>query len=71
MENSSCIQTLPILELPCEKCQGRGWYSFGGGEKETCPACEGAGYAPTEFGERVISLMRHNLRPMLRSVNDD
>jgi hypothetical protein len=60
----------PVLEVPCEKCRGRGWYSFGGGEKEPCPICDGARYVPTELGERILDLMRHNFRPMLRDAMD-
>ena len=26
-------KVFPLLEKPCDKCRGRGWYSFGGGEK--------------------------------------
>jgi DnaJ-class molecular chaperone len=62
------VDSFPSLESPCEKCQGRGWYSFGAGEREDCPMCDGAGYSPTAFGEKVLALMRHNFKPMLRSV---
>jgi DnaJ-class molecular chaperone len=58
-------QLIPLLETPCEKCGGSGYYSEGGGEKEPCDICNGAGYTPTKFGERILSLMRHNLRSMI------
>jgi DnaJ-class molecular chaperone len=61
---------LPVLEVPCEKCKGRGWYSYGGGQKEPCPVCDGAGYEPTAFGDRILALMRHNLKPMLQDAQD-
>jgi hypothetical protein len=32
-ENIDLINTLALLEMIGEKCQARGWYSFGGGEK--------------------------------------
>ncbi len=63
------ILVLPQLETVCEKCQGRGWYSWGGGAREACPGCDGAGYAPTAFGEQVLSLMRNNFKTMLQTAN--
>jgi DnaJ-class molecular chaperone len=71
MTGSQPLQTLPALETPCDKCRGRGWYSFGGGEKEACPVCDGAGYEPTVFGEKVLALMRHNFKLMLRNIDGD
>ena len=62
-EEDKVNDTLPVLEQPCRKCGGRGTYS-GGGDRETCGLCEGAGYVPTEVGMRVLDLMRHNFRPL-------
>lgn len=59
-------KVFPLLEKPCDKCRGRGWYSFGGGEKDRCPICDGAGYEPTEFGESILALIRHNLKSMFQ-----
>jgi hypothetical protein len=33
--------------------------------------CDGAGYEPTVFGEKVLALMRHNFKLMLRNVEGD
>lgn len=58
------------LETLCLSCNGRG------GETERgrwCPCydCEGAGYLPTEYGEKVLALMRHNFKTILRKAADD
>jgi hypothetical protein len=68
MTGSQSVQSLPALELPCDKCQGRGWYSHGGGEREACPLCDGSGFVPTIYGEMVLALVRHNLKPMLQNT---
>lgn len=60
-----------VLEVRCEKCQGRGGlYSYSRDENEPCPVCDGAGYKPTALGERVLDLMRHNWKPMFRKMMD-
>ena len=43
---------LPELETVCEHCRGK-W--------SDCHRCGGSGYIPTEFGERVLALLRHNI----------
>jgi hypothetical protein len=39
-------------------------------ELEPCPVCDGAGYTPTALGETVLTLMRHNWKPMFRKMVD-
>jgi DnaJ-class molecular chaperone len=57
------------LENLCDTCGGEG---FGRHEchpdRLRCSDCNGAGYVPTELGEKVLDLMRHNFRPMLQDV---
>ncbi|HWE95886.1 MAG TPA: hypothetical protein VG269_18125 [Tepidisphaeraceae bacterium] len=59
------------LESACERCHGDGGW---GGEEECrawhwCGKCGGAGYEPTEFGRKVLSLMRHHFKPMLETAS--
>jgi hypothetical protein len=61
------MDKLPILEEECIRCERRGWL-HDGGEFVRCGVCDGSGYVPTEFGERVLSLMMHNFKPMLEDA---
>lgn len=54
------------LEDVCHWCSGRGRFGC-----EACGLCDGSGYVPTEFGEKVLALMRHNFKPMLEDLLDD
>lgn len=55
------------LEVPCDECDGLGvLYGRSGGHQ--CEQCGGAGYVPTEFGEKILDLKRHNFRPMLEDA---
>jgi DnaJ-class molecular chaperone len=56
-------QATVALESKCDVCDGRGW-SWEKGDKCRCGVCDGAGYVPTDLGEQILSLVRHNLRPM-------
>jgi hypothetical protein len=59
-KEADALAALPELETPCDYCKGEG----GGTEASQwhdCPFCNG-GYVPTAFGEKVLSLIRHNLR---------
>ena len=56
-------QLLPALECRCERCDGMGWL-MKYGENLRCNNCNGAGFEPTELGEQVLALVRHNFRPM-------
>lgn len=59
---------LPMLEVPCEQCSGRGWLDTGDG-RDRCPHCDGAKFEPTKAGEKILSLLRHNLPVMLQDLN--
>ena len=49
------------LEVVCTYCHGKGrWQEDGNGRDRVCGMCDGAGYIPTEFGVRVLQLVRHN-----------
>jgi DnaJ-class molecular chaperone len=63
---------LPDLEECCDRCLGEGgrWNEYSD-YWHRCGQCNGAGHVPTEFGEKVLALMRHNFRPMLQDVQDD
>ena len=61
---------IPVLECVCWCCAGKGGeQEEGTGRWRRCDACNGSGYAPTEFGERVLELMRHNFKPMLQDID--
>ena len=54
-------QALPVLEMLCQTCEGAGgWDDYD--DRITCGTCCGAGYVPTELGESILQLLRHNLR---------
>ena len=54
-----------VLETLCEWCDGDGTTPSRDGPDKSCESCGGAGYEPTEFGEKVQALMLHQLRPIL------
>ena len=57
------------LEDKCPYCYGKGEsIQEGSGRRLLCEMCNGSGYVPTEFGERVLALMRHNFKPMLEDA---
>jgi hypothetical protein len=51
---------LPDLETVCGRCQGRSGHKESG-EWIDCHFCAGAGFIPTDFGAKVIALLKHNL----------
>lgn len=55
------------LEILCRECGGSG-DTDGYGKLHRCPVCDGSGWETTEFGERVLELMRHHFRPMLQDI---
>jgi DnaJ-class molecular chaperone len=62
------LTTLPPLESPCRDCHGKGW-EWVDGDLCACAYCSGAGYVPTQIGQQVLDLMRHNFRPMLKETS--
>ena len=54
---------LPELETSCRLCEGAGRVHEEGRYRR-CGCCNGAGYEPTEFGKKVLAMMRHNFRSM-------
>jgi hypothetical protein len=59
------LADLPELETVCRKCRGR---ATGDGSGGKCVLCGGSGYETTEFGEKVVRLMRHRFRPLFREL---
>ncbi len=57
------------LEEPCGSCLGAGYYRGREGPVR-CDVCKGAGFIPTEFGERILDLLRHNFGPMLQDAQE-
>jgi hypothetical protein len=53
---------LPEMEQLCWKCKGR---------CQRCDQCDGVGYLPTEFGKKILALLRHNLKPILQDAIND
>jgi DnaJ-class molecular chaperone len=56
----------PDLERACSECRGDG-HTFG----RRCPVCDGVGYEPTEFGVKLLILIRHNIRRILKTLPDE
>lgn len=58
------------LESVCLSCHGKGrWLEEGSGRKRVCARCDGSGFTRTEFGEKILSLLRHNLQPLIESAS--
>jgi hypothetical protein len=58
------------LEIVCKKCDGKGMIP----DHVTpyvCSACGGSGFSRSELGQRVLDLMRHNFRILLREAIGD
>ena len=55
---------LPPLETPCSACGGEGVLGYWG----SCTSCHGSGRSLTEFGQKVLELVRRyfNFRPKNR-----
>lgn len=61
MDSTTLVVELPVLETRCRICDGAGGHE----ERDRwcrCGSCGGVGYYPTEAGEQVLALMRHNFR---------
>ena len=56
------LVSLPDLETICPECEADGDYNDNAcGPWCPCGSCGGAGHIPTEFGEKVLALIRHNI----------
>jgi Tryptophan RNA-binding attenuator protein inhibitory protein len=64
---SNAALHLPELEQECRACMGSGVCVCDQG-RVRCRQCDGAGFLPTEAGERVLALMRHNFGPLLQDA---
>jgi hypothetical protein len=65
---SSCaVDSLPMLENVCDRCEGRGWRDIGEG-REQCGSCCGAGFVATKAVKQILSLVKHNLLPILQQL---
>jgi DnaJ-class molecular chaperone len=56
------------LEEHCSECYGKGGDDQDGTGWHRCGVCNGSGYEPTELGEAILTLVRHNLEPMLQDI---
>ena len=61
-------QSFDALEVDCPVCDGEGELQDSDGS--TCTCCGGAGFVPTTIGERILALIRHNLKPMLEDLHE-
>lgn len=62
---SDAAESNQPLEHLCDYCEGTGGDDQDGTGWYRCQMCNGAGYKPTEAGEAILMLVRHNLKPML------
>ena len=62
---NSDIELNQELEVLCEGCRGKGETFDCYGRQYRCAGCNGSGYQTTEFGEKILSLIRHNFTVML------
>ena len=58
------------LEVRCDSCQGSGGEQMGG-KWSPCFVCDGAGYLPTDLGNKVLEIVRHNLPSLLKRAQPD
>ena len=63
------MNELPVLELKCEACEGKGGH-FDSEGWNYCPHCAGAGNIPTEAGEKIIKLILGNFA-LLEQMSHD
>jgi DnaJ-class molecular chaperone len=56
--------SLPALEVRCDVCGGTGC------DEGKCSRCNGSGYAPTEDGQKIVELMRHQLSAIFERILD-
>ncbi len=54
------------LETVCDWCHGRrGEHEDGTGVWRDCGRCGGSGFATTALGEKVLDLIRHNIKRLI------
>jgi DnaJ-class molecular chaperone len=58
------------LEISCKDCDGKGMIPDHI-TPNACPACGGSGFSRSELGQRVLDLVRHNFRILLREAIGD
>lgn len=60
------------LETKCTSCLGTGTYwQDSSPDQLVCELCDGAGLVPTEQGEKILELLRHNIRPLIIRLRDN
>lgn len=65
------------LEKRCSLCEGeyccREWIDPITNERVGvyCPKCNGFGCIPTEQGDRILDLVRHNLKPLIVEILEE
>lgn len=64
-KEEAALGNLPVLEFACPSCEGFGGWREANGVWIKCPECEGKAFFPTEFGERVLDLVRRHKRHLL------
>jgi DnaJ-class molecular chaperone len=60
---------VPILQNECAHCKNRG-YTRDYDANHVCPRCGGSGFKRTEFGQKVLDLMRTNFVVLMREMVD-
>lgn len=63
MADTKPIEEIPNLETQCTACGGASQYYCSEDDCfKACEKCNGSGFVPTDFGKRVLSLVRHNAK---------
>lgn len=57
---------MEALETLCPRCKGKGGRWNWLDNWEICARCKGAGWLPTQLGEKIIDLIRHQFSGMMR-----
>jgi predicted RNA-binding Zn-ribbon protein involved in translation (DUF1610 family) len=60
---------VPLLQDECTYCKKRGVIRDYEAD-HVCPRCGGSGYRRTEFGQKVLDLMRSNFVVLMREMID-
>jgi len=62
-------ELLPEFERPCPSCGGAGRWR-GMDQWHPCQECDGLGMLPTDLGQRVLELVRRNVRVRELAANE-